>query len=536
MSHLPGSRESVTYTVTRRCCTTSGKIERQAAPGSSMSRKRIKALFFTRLLEFACYLCLPGCFLFWSRGEHKRKRMRCCRHFSRKKCCATWTNGVQGAQSRLSFSLAFGDVAELEDGPREISASLGRRLRCITTRIRLPQTEMLIKELLAYAFAKERPVTQTQMHKAAFRKRFAPVQVPFVLSSMLLFVFLIAPQPAKAWQWSLKVGAESHSEANQADAFLPNEIWIYEGDSILWTWQPKNEPHTLTLLMPTQTRPTPPPPIGPPSGPPIGPPFYFGSQCPSPNPHNGGSATFDGSACVSSAALFGGTPPSTFTVTFPKAGNYKFVCLIHTNMQGTVHVLSMNPASPFYAASLPLTQADYDKQASDEAEDVLKDADNPNEEVKDFARSENEVIMTGEVVATGGGRQYLAIVRFFPETIHINKGETVEFTNVDPTEPHTITSGSSDTLVNDMATVNAKAEADGALGATVNSAAGFGNATPTTGVHSGFLQAAPEDAAGRGQSPPGATRFRVTFNVAGTFPYHCALHDVDGMAGTVVVK
>jgi plastocyanin len=363
--------------------------------------------------------------------------------------------------------------------------------------------------------------------------------------SILLLAFLIGlPQSAKAWQtWHLKVGAESHNAANQADAFLPNEIWIYAGDSLEWTWQPKNEPHTVTFLQPGQTRPTPPPPIGPPAGPPIGPPFFFGSpgpapfvECPSPNPYNGGSATFDGSACVSSAALNGGTAPSSFAVTFPNPGNYRVVCLIHTNMQGTVHVLSTDSTSPFFAASLPYTQSDYDRQARDEAEDILKDTDNPNEEVKDFPRSKNEVLMTGEMIATGGGRQYLAIVRFFPETINITKGETVEFTNVDPSEPHTVTSGSSDTLVNDMALVNVSPQADGALGTTVNSAANFGNATPTGGVNSGFLQASPEDAAGRGQAPPGTTRFRVTFNISGTFPYHCALHDIDGMVGKVVVK
>jgi len=296
-------------------------------------------------------------------------------------------------------------------------------------------------------------------------------------------------------------------------------------------------------LEPGQTRPTPPPPIGPPSGPPIGPPFYFGNpgpgpftECPSPNPYNGGTATYDESTCVSSAALTGGTAPSTFTVTFPNPGNYKLVCLIHTNMIGTVHVLSTDSTSPFYAASLPYTQSDYDRQAGDEAEDILKDTDKPKEEVRDFPRSKNEVLMFGEMVATGGGRQYLVITRFFPETIYIHQGDTVEFTNVDHTEPHTVTSGSSDTLVNDMALVNASPQADGALGATINSASNFGNATPTTGVNSGFLEAAPEDAAGRGQSPPGTTRFRVAFNIAGTFPYHCALHDVEGMHGTVVVK
>ena len=164
------------------------------------------------------------------------------------------------------------------------------------------------------------------------------------------------------------------------------------------------------------------------------------------------------------------------------------------------------------------------------------DPDNPAEEVKDFPRSRNEVLMTGELVATGGGRQPLAIVRFFPETIYIQKGETVEFTNVDPEEPHTVTSGTTDTLSNDMALVNASAGSDGALASTVNTASDFGNATNTTGVTSGFLQASLEDAAGRSQAAPGTTRIRITFNATGTFYYHCALHDVDGMQGKVVVE
>ena len=343
--------------------------------------------------------------------------------------------------------------------------------------------------------------------------------------------FLFGPQAARAQRiWNANVGAETNDQSQQANAFLPNEIWINAGDSIQWTWQPKNQSHTVTFLTTRQTRPTPPPPIGPPAGPPVGPPFFFGAECPGPlNPYKGGSATYDGSACVSSAALSGGTAPSTFTVTFPNAGNYKLVCLIHANMNGTVHVLGA-------ADQLPFAQHDYDKQAGDQAQDVFNSAGFPSEEVNDFPRSQNEVLMTGKILATGGGRQYLAIVRFFPETIYIHKGETVEFTNVDPTEPHTVTSGMSDTLMNDMAQVNVTGTADGALAGTVNARADFGNATPATGLTSGFLQAAPEDAAGAPQSPPGMTRIRIQFNIAGTFPYHCALHDEEGMRGTVVVK
>jgi plastocyanin len=348
-----------------------------------------------------------------------------------------------------------------------------------------------------------------------------------VLSGILMMLsFFSVPQAAIAQRiWNANVGAETKDEAGQANAFLPNEVWINAGDKIQWTWQPRNEPHTVTFLKAGQTRPTPPPPIGPPSGPPVGPPFFFGSstppfvECPSPNPYNGGTATYDGSACVSSAALTSGAAPSTFTVTFPNPGNYKLVCLIHSNMNGTVHVLDKN-------APLPYMQFDYDRQARDQAEDILKDADNPKEEQRDFRRSQKEVIMTGEVVATGGGRQALSISRFFNGTIYVHVGETVEWTNLDPTEPHTVTFGTEP--ANPMATVGATAAADGALQGTISST--------SDSVSSGFLQAAPEDAAGRGQAAPGTTRIRIKFNHAGTYHYICALHDVNGMVGTVIVK
>jgi plastocyanin len=361
------------------------------------------------------------------------------------------------------------------------------------------------------------------------------MRVPFILGGVFALALAVAPQSAKAARtWSVNVGAETKDHAGQADAFLPNEIWINAGDSIQFTWKPQNEPHTVTLLKPGQTRPTPPPPFGPTSAPP---PFYFSNACPSPN-NGDGTADYYGTACVSTTGFQSGGIGSTFKVTFHSQGNYKFVCLIHTNMTGTVHVLDAN-------APLPYGMWDYERQARDEAEDILKDTDNPREEVRDFHRSDHEVLMTGEIAATAGGRQYLAIVRFFPETIYIHKGETVEFVNADPTEPHTVTSGTADTLASDMARVGVAQEADGALLGTVNTAADFADATATTGVNSGFLQAAPEDAAGNPQSPVfsigppqqvGLTRIRIKFNVAGTFYYHCALHDVDGMQGKVVVK
>jgi plastocyanin len=331
---------------------------------------------------------------------------------------------------------------------------------------------------------------------------------------MLLTAAVVFPQGAKAQKtWYANVGAESQDESKQADAFLPNEIWIHASDSIQWTFVPQNEVHTVTFLTSAQGRPAPPPPVGPGGCPGVTP------DLPIPS-YPGG--------CVTSAPLNGG---AMYTITFPTAGNYKLVCLIHTNMNGTVHVLPTPTA-------LPYDQSDYYQQASDEARDLIRDSDNAQEEANDYPKSANEVIMMGEVAATGGGRQYLSLVRFFPGTIHIKKGQTVEWTNLDPTEPHTITFGTEPAAP--QITLHVTQDLDGALHGTI--------ASTTDSVNSGFLQAAAEDAVGRAESPVfdaapfppagnlGLTRVRITFTQKGTYNYKCALHDVDGMLGTVIVE
>ena len=100
----------------------------------------------------------------------------------------------------------------------------------------------------------------------------------------------------------------------------------------------------------------------------------------------------------------------------------------------------------------------------------------------------------------------------------------MEWTNTDPSEPHTVTFGTEP--ANAMSLVNVTLDADGAWHGTVGSA--------SDSVSSGFLQAAPQDQIGSVQAI-GKTRIRVTFTHAGTFDYICALHDVEGMVGKVVV-
>jgi plastocyanin len=253
---------------------------------------------------------------------------------------------------------------------------------------------------------------------------------PGSLCLMWLAALLIVPSPAKAQTtYNAYVGGETRDQSVQADTFFPNELWVFEGDSIKWTFVPKNEIHTVTLLTPGQIRPSAPPPAGPP----------FVVQHVDCNP----LASYDGSACVSTAAGMSGG--ATFTVTFPKAGNYKLVCLVHTDMTGTVHVLVNIPLN----AGLHHSQRFYDDVAHDEAQALLSDNDGQNEDDRewDHRRNEDNAVTAGigEIVATGGGLQYRAVLRFLPGTIRIHAGESVLWTNLDPTEPHTVTFGTEPT-------------------------------------------------------------------------------------------
>jgi plastocyanin len=143
----------------------------------------------------------------------------------------------------------------------------------------------------------------------------------------------------------------------------------------------------------------------------------------------------------------------------------------------------------------------------------------------------------GEIAATGGGTQYRSVVRFLNPTITIHKGQSVTWTNLDPTEPHTVTFGTEPAGFIPTVPVDlGSSKPDGTLTGTINSTSDF--------LNSGFIQAqAPDRTApglgtppsGDAQLPPGTTRISITFNNPGTYQYHCALHDVDGMQGTVVV-
>jgi plastocyanin len=323
-------------------------------------------------------------------------------------------------------------------------------------------------------------------------------------SALLRWVFVMAiailPPVARA-QWHATVGAQSKNMARQALAFLPNEIWIHEGDTITWKFE-AGEIHTVTFLAtsPTaQVRPA------------------FSAGCPG---FSSDPASFDGSACVSTPPLVNG---AAFTVMFPASGNFKLVCLVHPDMTGVVHVLELSKP-------LPHAQNIYDEQAEAQARAVLSDADRQDDEDADSAHhsSEHQVIVGGGEISTNpGGASTLSVMRFVGHTVVIHAGQTVEWGTNDPEDPHTITFGKEPIGDPFPPSANVTVDADGARHATIHST--------SDSVHSGFIFAAPQDRTGLSQSPFGVTRFRITFTHAGTYAYICALHDNLGMKGKVIV-
>ena len=317
-----------------------------------------------------------------------------------------------------------------------------------------------------------------------------------------LLIALLVPHAALANTWQLLVGAQAYDRANQALGFLPNEIWIHAGDSIRWTF-PTQERHTLTFLTPGQVRP---PLFGAIWGVEVG--------CPGTTPDG---SDYDGSTCVHSGILLAAPDPPTYSVHFPSAGNFKFVCLAHADMTGVVHVTEL-------AESLPHDQDFYDRQGQAEQALLRGDAARLNSRgtyAGGMAAGVGEIVTT-----TGAGSQTASLMRFGRGTIVVGVGDTVEWTSLDPSINHTVTFGTEPADPRPPS-ANVLGTSDGAREAVIGS--------PTDSVNSGFLSPAPQDRAKLPQSPPGVTRFRVSFTSPGTFNYICAVHDQLGMKGTVIV-
>lgn len=315
------------------------------------------------------------------------------------------------------------------------------------------------------------------------------------LGASVLIAAGFVPHPAlAASSWNVAVGAQTSDAAVQANGFFNNNITVDVGDTVNWNWNTE-ELHTITLLAggekPALVN------------------VVEGNLIPNATaftPVGNGSA-YDGSTFANSG-VFGTGVPNSFRLTFTKAGTYGYVCLVHAGMEGTVTV---NPAGTPY----PSTQAGYDQQSTrDEARILTLGANGLVGRGLGQAQQSGVSVGVGQLIQNIGG---VALLRFAPDKRVVHTGETVTWTNHDPQTPHTVTFGTE--------------PPGGPFGAyPPSSNVSGGHATiRSTGdsVNSGFIANNPTYQV--------ANTFSATFTTPGTYSYICALHDDQGMVGTIVV-
>jgi plastocyanin len=282
--------------------------------------------------------------------------------------------------------------------------------------------------------------------------------------------------------WTIQAGGSSQNEALQALQFYPASITIDAGDSVTWQY-PAGEPHTVTFLGPKASPP-------PPSDPSV--------------PAPAGGTTYDGSTYTSSGFVLGG---KSYTLTFTKPGTYKYYCLIHGEMVGTVVVQNAG-------AAYPKTQSQI---TSDINTALSADLATDNSSVSQFPYTTGGThLAVGISPGLGAGPLTVASVMRFLDgpsltdtSVTISAGSTLTWTNLDSNNPHTVTIAAAGAPFPTMDPFSPPSGGNTYDGSTlVNSGPLFG-----------------------GQS------FSLTFTKAGTYTYHCLFHDdTENMIGTVVVQ
>lgn len=300
-----------------------------------------------------------------------------------------------------------------------------------------------------------------------------------------------------ATTWTALVGTETSNQGIQGNAFFPGDLSINVGDTITWNAN-AGEIHTVAFEY---------------GAPPAALTGFEVVTTPA------GGDTFNGSGWFNSGLLT--TVPSPdfptstkYTLKFTAAGDYAFHCLVHSTMQGTLHVL---PTTQPVTA----TQSFYTQQNIQAENQLLAQG------TQVLAAGLSSALSTKTPAVTVGDgalnkTSSVAVLRFLPNFDRIRVGDTVTWSNLDPETPHTVTFGPDPTL--GPAGVFAALlpiGIDSTQHATIS-----GPVTST--INSGFL-AAP------GPFGLNGTQFKVTFTAPGTYSYICALHDDLGMVGSITV-
>jgi plastocyanin len=221
-------------------------------------------------------------------------------------------------------------------------------------------------------------------------------------------------------------------------------------------------------------------------------------------------------------AIFGpgpGNPPgskSFVTYTFPKAGVYHYVCLMHLPaMKGTIIVKPAGAAGP----SVGKAQADATTQL---AHDIA------------LAKQLDTYKAPANTIVAGRSRSGIDLMRFYPQRLSVKAGTTVKIVSGSAVEVHSLLFAPKDAWTKAYLKTSDQFPMGQIAPEEIYGTDAPG--TPYTGKNhgNGFFST---PIVTRGALPAGITGHRtasITFTNPGTYKYFCEIHG-KMMSGTVVV-
>jgi plastocyanin len=354
-------------------------------------------------------------------------------------------------------------------------------------------------------------------------------------------VALLAPTAAQAAVKTVQAGpygdrteiyAKSSADGN---AFFRRTVTIHAGDRVRWKI---NGFHTVTFV--PRGGPAPglfaPDPAKPLSGVNdfAGAPFWFNGQ---PrfvlNPNAGfpqGTKTFNPAVLQNSGVPLGDGPPKPYVLKFNRTGTFRYLCVVHPGMKGTVRVVGRGKAVP---------------TARQDRREANREVDAMGAKVARLTTGVGTQGLRNTIQAGNDRRSGATVYKFFPAKASVKVGATVTL-RMSPrtTESHTFTFGPSNGKNEYVDQIAQNFIAPDPAGGTPPAVLAdprvvFPSDPPSAGIPAydgtnhgnGFWNSGILD---RDKASPSPGSVKVRFTKAGTYSYICLIHPF--MHGSVTVK
>jgi plastocyanin len=311
-------------------------------------------------------------------------------------------------------------------------------------------------------------------------KRTAASLLIMLAMVMVMVNFAFAADETASETWQVSVGKETASTS--IDSMFPKVVYIHEGDKVVFANGAKFTPHTVTFLAGNA-------PLSPQD------PAHAVASVPS-------GSSWDGTTLLNSGIL----PPGVgkYEVTFTKSGAYAYYCVLHPMMTGTVVVIPKGQPIPSKVEQAAATKA--------QEQDILVQAEMMHGNMAPQYTKNTDGTLTYQV-GMGTPNSSFSHNRMMPDLAVVAEGDSVQWTNSSPYEPHFV---------------------------TFNKPKDLNFFTPAMDFNPVFMAPAGKKSFdGTGFTNSGmimsSQSYTLKFTKAGTYAYECYLHSGSKMTGTVVV-